>query len=67
MNVKPEQKHNSEQMPIAATSSHNSSKPHVGGSCPVCGGKGWYFVNEWIGILQGRKDCNCKNIINNLK
>ena len=29
--------------------------------CPVCDGKGWYFVNEWIGSLQGRKDCKCKN------
>lgn len=32
MNVKPKQKHNSDKMPIATTSSHNSSKPHVGGS-----------------------------------
>lgn len=28
--------------------------------CLKCNGKGWYFVNEWIGDLQGRKDCNCK-------
>lgn len=28
--------------------------------CPKCEGKGWYFVNEWIGTLQGRKDCSCK-------
>lgn len=28
--------------------------------CPKCDGKGWYFVNEWIGSLQGRKDCKCK-------
>lgn len=28
--------------------------------CPVCDGKGWYFVDEWIGGLQGRKDCRCK-------
>ncbi len=27
--------------------------------CVKCGGKGWYYVNEWIGTLQGRKDCNC--------
>lgn len=23
--------------------------------CDRCEGKGWYFVNKWI----GRKDCNC--------
>lgn len=28
--------------------------------CPVCDGKGYYFVNEWMGSLQGRKDCKCK-------
>lgn len=28
--------------------------------CPKCEGKGWYFVDEWIGTLQGRKDCKCK-------
>ena len=28
--------------------------------CPQCEGKGWYYVNEWIGTLQGRKDCSCK-------
>jgi hypothetical protein len=28
--------------------------------CPKCKGKGWYFVDEWIGSLQGRKDCKCK-------
>lgn len=28
--------------------------------CPVCDDKGYYFVNEWIGSLQGRKDCKCK-------
>jgi len=32
MNVKPEQKHNSDKMPIDTTSSHNSSKPIVGSS-----------------------------------
>ena len=28
--------------------------------CPKCHGKGWYFVDEWVGDLQGRKDCNCQ-------
>lgn len=28
--------------------------------CPKCHGKGWYLVPEWIGDLQGRKDCNCE-------
>jgi hypothetical protein len=28
-------------------------------TCVKCKGKGWYFVNEWIGHLQGRKDCQC--------
>ncbi|SFC80331.1 hypothetical protein SAMN05421780_11029 [Flexibacter flexilis DSM 6793] len=28
--------------------------------CPKCNGKGWFFVNEYIGSLQGRQDCNCK-------
>lgn len=32
--------------------------------CPKCQGKGWYFVNEWIETLQGRKDCIC-NILTN--
>lgn len=27
--------------------------------CQKCEGKGWYFVNEWIGTIQGRKDCIC--------
>lgn len=27
--------------------------------CPKCEGKGWYFVDEWIGTLQGRRDCSC--------
>jgi len=31
--------------------------------CPVCDGKGWYFVDEWICGLQGRKDCKCKQTI----
>jgi hypothetical protein len=39
----------------------NNSKPIVKRSiCPKCQNKGWYFVNEWIGNLQGRKDCSCK-------
>jgi hypothetical protein len=54
-------KADSDTLPIAGLSSHNSSKPIVGGSCPKCDGKGWYFVNEWIGTLQGQKDCNCIN------
>ena len=41
------------------------SSPHTNnelpvGSCIKCDNKGWYFVNEWIGNLQGRKDCICK-------
>lgn len=28
--------------------------------CKRCNGAGFYFVNEWIGNLQGRRDCNCK-------
>jgi len=28
--------------------------------CPKCQGKGWYLVPEWVGDLQGRKDCNCE-------
>ena len=28
-------------------------------TCPKCKGKGWYYVNEWIDFLQGRKDCEC--------
>ncbi len=28
--------------------------------CNKCNGNGWYFVDEWIGTLQGRKDCDCK-------
>ncbi len=28
-------------------------------TCILCKGKGWYYVNEWIGHLQGRKDCKC--------
>lgn len=59
MNIKPEQMPNNEPKPIATTSSPNAAKPHVGGSCPMCGGIGWFFVNEWIGNLQGQKDCNC--------
>lgn len=36
-------------------------------SCPKCDGKGWYFVDEWVGTLQGRKDCtNCKISVENL-
>jgi len=27
--------------------------------CKKCDGKGWYFVDERIGNLQGRKDCDC--------
>lgn len=29
-------------------------------SCEKCGGIGWYYVDEWIGNIQGRKDCKCK-------
>ena len=28
-------------------------------NCKACKGKGWYHVDEWIGPLQGRKDCTC--------
>lgn len=28
-------------------------------SCPICHDKGWYHVDEWIGPLQGRRDCSC--------
>lgn len=35
-------------------------KPNITIICPKCNGKGFYFVNEWIGPLQGRKDCTCK-------
>ncbi len=27
--------------------------------CPKCNNKGWYYVNEFIGKLQGRRDCSC--------
>lgn len=37
--------------------------PVIKSVCPKCDGKGWYFVNEWIGSLQGRKDCKCKGQI----
>ena len=55
----PEQKPIEKPLPIVLPSAPACSKPNVGGSCPMCGGNGWYFVNEWIGSLQGRKDCNC--------
>lgn len=29
-------------------------------TCPKCDGRGWYFVDEWIGPLQGRNDCDCQ-------
>jgi hypothetical protein len=29
--------------------------------CPKCQGRGWYFVQEFFGTLQGRKDCHCIN------
>lgn len=35
-------------------------EPFMRSVCPKCEGKGWYFVNERIGNLQGRKDCRCK-------
>jgi hypothetical protein len=28
--------------------------------CKICTDKGWYYVNEWIGYLRGRRDCKCK-------
>ena len=28
--------------------------------CPKCNDKGWYYVAEFIGKLQGMKDCSCK-------
>ncbi len=27
--------------------------------CDTCKDKGWFFVNDWIGHLQGRRDCKC--------
>jgi len=39
---------------------YDAKLPVMRSVCPKCEGKGWYFVNEWIGTLQGRKDCNCK-------
>jgi len=30
--------------------------------CNKCDGKGWFFVNEWFGNIQGRQDCNCQQI-----
>jgi len=39
---------------------HDAKLPVIRSVCPKCKGKGWYFVNEWIGTLQGRKDCSCK-------
>ena len=39
---------------------------NVGGSglphCPQCKGVGYYFVQEWIGSLQGRRDCRCAEL-----
>lgn len=29
-------------------------------TCPKCKGKGYYYVNEFIGNLQGTRDCSCK-------
>lgn len=48
---------------------HDAKLPVMRSVCPKCKGKGWYFVNECIGTLQGRKDCSCKGkllIINRL-
>lgn len=28
-------------------------------ACPQCHGEGWYFVDEWLDSLQGRRGCNC--------
>jgi hypothetical protein len=39
---------------------HTAQLPVARSVCPKCKGQGWYFVNEWIGTLQGRKDCKCK-------
>lgn len=45
---------------VEAIVKNNFAQAHVIKSvCPKCDGKGWYFVNEWIGSLQGRKDCSC--------
>jgi hypothetical protein len=38
------------------TKANENCKPTV---CPKCQNKGWYYVNEFIGNLQGRRDCNC--------
>jgi hypothetical protein len=34
-------------------------------TCSKCAGKGWYFVDEWIGPLQGRRDCACVAVAQN--
>ena len=39
------------------TKVNENCKPTI---CPKCQGKGYYFVNEFIGNMQGRRDCNCK-------
>lgn len=38
----------------------NTGASNVRSVCPKCEGKGWYHVDEWVGSLQGRKDCDCK-------
>ena len=44
-------------MDAGITKVNEHCKPTV---CPKCQGKGYYIVNEFIGNLQGRRDCNCK-------
>src|SRR3990167_3586133 len=50
------------QADVSSNEAHPKKNKKVGevAVCPVCQGKGWYFVNERIGSLQGRKDCKCK-------
>ena len=58
-NVQPEQKHNSDKMPINTTSSQPCSKPHVGGSLLVgksildacCGSKMFWFDKSNPAVL----------------
>lgn len=45
-------------MEQGVTKVNANCKPKV---CIKCQGRGWYYVNEFFGRLQGRRCCNCKN------
>ena len=51
---------NSTNDQIKNSTATDGKPPVMRSVCQKCERKGCYCVDEWVGPLQGRKDCKCK-------